>query len=763
MMRKYWKIMGLDPRRKKLEPFGKIRTGAQAVTWRTWAGRISVFALSAAAVSFILLFTTQTDLSKVNFRIGEPAQRTLFSPIDVEFINPMKTESVKSERRDKVPPVYRLDRTLDQQMTEQVDQLFASAQQSQNGEVKEGARLLQEDFPFEISSNVLKFLNTSKELEDIRKYLQMLFEQTASKGILSYRARMDLLRSGDESITVIHPEDKTEVLVPVEDVFVLNELHESVPNMLPESVTRKRNVRNAVFEIYRSVSQANLVYDEAETERRRVAASEGVEPVKQFIKEDQLIIQRGMLVTPDVKLAIDEIHGKQIKRQQLKRIASVGLLAFLTYGLLFCFLFFFERRRILSLRDCLLIHTVFITSILICKVIGEWPGTSPYFMPSALASLLIVLLLNARLGAAAAFVSAILIAPIADFQPDVFMGALLSGLTASFAARTVRKRIQFMKVGFIIGSVYTAVFFVIQLFQETPAVEALQISALGGYLNGLLITMPLLFLLLPLFEHFFDLATDITLLELSDLNHPLLKRMIIEAPGTYHHSLVVSRLSETACEEIGANPLLARVGCYFHDIGKIARSEYFGENQTGRFGQKHEKLTPTMSSLLIISHVKDGIELGRKHKLKESVLRFIPEHQGTGVVYYFYRKALDSAAPGEQVNMNDFRYPGPNPQSKETAVAMLADCVEAASRSIKEPSPEELRVMVRKIINDKFIDGQLNECDLTLRDLHLIQESFVRNLMGIYHTRVSYPEKPANAQNPDLFQEKQTQEVSRRP
>jgi cyclic-di-AMP phosphodiesterase PgpH len=199
--------------------------------------------------------------------------------------------------------------------------------------------------------------------------------------------------------------------------------------------------------------------------------------------------------------------------------------------------------------------------------------------------------------------------------------------------------------------------------------------------------------------------------------------------------------------------LLARVGCYFHDIGKIARAEFFTENSQQK--NRHENLAPTQSCLIIMNHVRDGVELGRKYKLKEQILKFIPEHQGTGVIYYFYRKALDSAKPGQMINPEDFRYPGPKPQSRETAVALLSDSVEAASRSLKEPTPDSIRQLVRKIINDKFIDGQLDECDLTLRDLYKIQESFVRNLMAIYHTRVQYPTAQPEASRPDLFGESQ--------
>jgi putative nucleotidyltransferase with HDIG domain len=279
--------------------------------------------------------------------------------------------------------------------------------------------------------------------------------------------------------------------------------------------------------------------------------------------------------------------------------------------------------------------------------------------------------------------------------------------------------------------------------------------SLQGFANGLMITTPVAFLLLPLFETVFDLVTDISLLELSDLNHPLLKRMIVEAPGTYHHSLVVSTLAESACEAIGANALLARVGCYFHDIGKIARSEYFMENEARRAASQHEKITPTMSCLIIMNHIRDGIELGRRYNLRGPILQFIPEHQGTSIIYFFYKKAMDRAEPGEHVSADDFRYPGPKPQSRETAVALLSDSTEAASRSLKEVTPESIRQAVRKIINDKFIDGQLDECNLTLRDLHKIQESFVQNLIAIFHTRVIYPDKPEATDKLDLFKEGQ--------
>jgi len=422
----------------------------------------------------------------------------------------------------------------------------------------------------------------------------------------------------------------------------------------------------------------------------------------------------------------------------------------LTYALSFIYLYLFERKTLLSFRKILLIHSVFIVTLLLCKVIGQWSGSSPYLMPVAAAPLLLTILLNQRLGLWSVIVMAVLSAPLANFQTDVMTAALITSLAGILATVKLRKRLQFLKIGATVGFTYSLVLLIFQMLQGTSVNDVWMICLLG-LANGFVITMPIVFIFLPLLESVFGFTSDITLLEISDLNHPLLKRMVVEAPGTYHHSLSVSTLAESACEAIGANSLLARVGCYFHDIGKIAESEYFTENQGQHTGNRHAKLTPQRSCEIILNHVKRGKELGRRYKLRDPILRFISEHQGTGVIYYFYRKAVDAAKPGEEVKADDYRYPGPKPQSKETAVALLADSTEAASRALKEPAPENIRQLVRKIINDKFIDGQLDECDLTLRDLYRIQESFIHNLMAIYHTRVPYPSKPESADTVDLF------------
>jgi putative nucleotidyltransferase with HDIG domain len=255
-----------------------------------------------------------------------------------------------------------------------------------------------------------------------------------------------------------------------------------------------------------------------------------------------------------------------------------------------------------------------------------------------------------------------------------------------------------------------------------------------NFLNGL-VSAILAAGSLPIFEYLLGVVTNISLLELSDFNHPLLRRMILEAPGTYHHSLVVGNLAEAAAEAIGANSLLTRAGSYYHDIGKLEKAEYFTENQCT--ASKHEQLKPSISKLVIMNHVKEGLEVAKRYRLNRRIHDFILQHHGTSLVFYFYRRALEEA---QEQNEEEFRYPGPRPQSRETAIVLLADSVEAASRTLNEPSAQRIQELVRKVINNKFIDGQLDECELTLKDLEKIASVFTHILTGIYHGRIEYPQ-----------------------
>jgi len=279
-----------------------------------------------------------------------------------------------------------------------------------------------------------------------------------------------------------------------------------------------------------------------------------------------------------------------------------------------------------------------------------------------------------------------------------------------------------------------------------------------GFIGGILSSV-LVLGITPIVESLFRYSTDIKLLELANMDNPLIKDLILQAPGTYHHSVIVGSLVEAAAKSVSANPLLSRVSAYYHDIGKLKKPLYFIEN-SGSAENKHDNLTPKMSSLILLSHVKDGIELAREHRLGQRLAHIIQQHHGTSLISYFYKKAKDHENPEiNPLKEEDFRYPGPKPQTKEAGLVMLADEVEAASRALSDPTPSRIKSLVQKIINSVFLDGQLEECELTLKDLHKIEDSFIRVLNGFFHQRVDYPETPEG----DSLKKKSDEDLDSKP
>jgi putative nucleotidyltransferase with HDIG domain len=317
----------------------------------------------------------------------------------------------------------------------------------------------------------------------------------------------------------------------------------------------------------------------------------------------------------------------------------------------------------------------------------------------------------------------------------------IGGIAAARGVHSCQKRNDIYRAGIRTGLVNGMVLAVSTFLHPAGDFGYMHLLAWNislGFAGGVFSSMVAM-TFVPLLESIFNYTTDVKLLELSNLNHPLMKEMIVKAPGTYHHSLVVGSMCEAAAEEIGANPLLAKVMAYFHDIGKNEHAQYFIENQRGS-SNPHDHISPHMSKTVLIAHVKDGAEMGYRHKLGKAIIDGILQHHGTTLISYFYNKAIEEQNEEiDTVNEEDFRYPGPKPQFKEAALLMLADSIEAAARSIEEPTPARLTSLVKNIIQNKFLDGQLDQCDLTLRDLGVIEDCYRRVILGIYHQRVDYP------------------------
>jgi putative nucleotidyltransferase with HDIG domain len=360
---------------------------------------------------------------------------------------------------------------------------------------------------------------------------------------------------------------------------------------------------------------------------------------------------------------------------------------------------------------------------------------SLYYTPVACAAMITTLLYNdVQLSWTLSFMASGLIGLMLNLSLPEMVIFFLGSLAGSYAMQNARTREVFIKAGILIGIVQVVCSL---LFNLNFSLEHAKTILMPLFLNGTICSM-IVMASSRIFEAVFGEITNFTLLELSDSSQPLLKRLVIEAPGTYHHSIIVSNLSEAAADAIGAHGLLARVGAYYHDIGKMEKPAYFTENQMVT-GNKHDDLEPSMSRLVILNHIKEGLELAKQYRLNQRIIDFIPEHHGTSLIHYFYQRAL-AEGDAEEVGEEEYRYPGPKPRSKETAIVMLADSVEGATRALDEHTPQKIEDVVRKVINNKFIDGQLDECNLTLREIDAIASNFVRVLSAMYHGRVKYPE-----------------------
>jgi putative nucleotidyltransferase with HDIG domain len=379
-------------------------------------------------------------------------------------------------------------------------------------------------------------------------------------------------------------------------------------------------------------------------------------------------------------------------------------------------------------------------------------GWSSYLVPTTISSMLLGILFDTGVGFVGTVIIALLLGGISGFDYFFIMMTLFVGLVAIYSVTHIRTRNQIFKAILFIIFAYVLSVFTFGILRYENMDDILKIIFYYIIPNAILSPF-ITYMILGLFERLFDITTDVTLLELSDLNHPLLKELAVKAPGTFHHSIIVGNLAESAAISIGANSLLARVGSYYHDIGKMVKPEYFVENQQSG-ENKHENLAPNMSALILASHVKNGLEMAEKHNLPKIIRDFIPEHHGRNLMQYFYKKALDSKEITE-VNESDYRYPGPSPQSRETAIVMLADTVEAATKTLQNPTAGRLRKTVEELVEKKFLEGELDDSNLTMRDLKGIIDGFVSVLMGIYHKRIEYPKSDDNkSQN-----QKQAQKV----
>lgn len=455
----------------------------------------------------------------------------------------------------------------------------------------------------------------------------------------------------------------------------------------------------------------------------------------------------GVLLVLNVSLVI-----ASYRPLPLGPFSVLAILFFVVFvlGALYFYVWFLETRPVMSPKRLYLLGTVILLAIVISRfpvlfvlesISHKYPSiplhSLYYTIPVALGSVLLTVLFDARTAFGGAVALGILTTLMVTDEVTFLLFGLVGAIVGAFSIRRTQDRATFFKAGFwvALANGSTVIAFIPIYGWSGPAIG----YDLGACLvNGVLVAL-FSSTLLPALEYLFGTATDLKLLELSNLNRPILKQLMKAAPGTYHHSLMMAELAEAAADGIGANPLLCRVGAYYHDIGKVRKPAYFIENQIDA-KNRHDTLSPSLSSLIVVSHVKDGIEMALEHRLPAAIVDLIPQHHGTRLVTYFYEKAKGSQDPDlSEVKEEDYRYPGPRPQTREAAILMLADAVEAAARTLTDPTPARIQAVVQRMVNTIFIEGELSECDLTLKDLHQIAKAMVRVLTAIHHHRVDYP------------------------
>lgn len=480
----------------------------------------------------------------------------------------------------------------------------------------------------------------------------------------------------------------------------------------------------------------NLSFDKVETDRKIRDALSSLEPVR--IRRGQFIVREGDIVTADQVQILTKL-GMMGNRVRASTVLGAALMAFFFVGPLVVYLPLFYDDIMAPMRAALAFSVVLL-SVLVVKALT---GISGFFAPTVLGVMLSTTLFDRRFGILLGTCLTLVVGVVTGFEVRFLVLALAGTLAASAAIRPAWSRSHLLKTGLLVAVFQGGVYLALGLIGVVPMgdivsswKDPLYLLLSGPFSSVLAIG------LLPLFESVFGILTPIRLIELSNPEHPLLHRMLIEAPGTYHHSIMVGNLAEAAAWAVGADSLLTRVGAYYHDIGKIKRPYFFVENQVPGIENPHDKMNPALSATVIMAHVKNGLELSEEHKVPKVIQDFIAEHHGTTLVSYFYSKAQEKEndrLPEEW----DYRYEGPRPHTKETAILMLADSVEAATRSLSKPTPARIESVVRKIIDERLSDHQLDKADITLKELDIIADTFTKVLTGIFHTRIEYPEKPS--------------------
>jgi len=785
---------------KNKEPVGKILNSDRRFRWAI---------LFSLTVLFSLILFPSLVVTNHQYNLGDVAERDIKSPRDFFIEDQAATELNRKLAEEKVPTVYDYDAELGTKIALKVEEIFAQMRAASTAH-----NITSEPIPTAAENSGEETTQAQKPsanvITDKRKYLEEKLGIRVTRGAFSALETVGFSKKTADHITQILLKILNNGVVTNKEIL----LKESEKGIILRNVSTKKEeavhqlkqfygldqaktmvriagqpllndldygLLNLVVDFVQRLIQPNITLNRNETQERKKAATTEIKPVLHKIKAGEMLLREGERVT-EVQLLKLKTLATQSKKQQVL-FTSVGAAMVLVCLLVTTYILHLNQPGRLSgehNKSLLFMACVFLTFFLLAEIsyklseVLTLNATLPIQMsstwfgiPLASGAMIVCVFMGITVATPIAMVMAVSFAVIFGNSLPYFLYFLISGTMAAYWIQNCRERKVFITAGAKLGLLNILLVTAIDFYLADLSGPKLLYDWAFGFMGGIgagIVTAGIV----PLVEIAFGYTTDISLLELANLDRPILRRLMIEAPGTYHHSVIVGSLVEAAASEIGANHLLTKVCGYYHDIGKINKPLYFIENQqNGK--NKHDKLAPSMSGLILIAHVKEGVEIAREHKLGQDIIDTIRQHHGTSFIKYFYDKARQLKGE-DQVNIDDFRYPGPKPQTREAGLVMLADVVEAASRTLDNPTPSRIQGLVQNLINNIFSDGQLDECELTLKDLHKIARSFNKILYGIHHHRIEYTEKRASAGenskgrlkngSPDRQQAKQAQNLA---
>jgi putative nucleotidyltransferase with HDIG domain len=695
-----------------------LRAVEEISLWKKWKDHIVVRVVLYVVLGLVLYLSMMSNIAPkvVEVSIGSRADQNIMSPITI--LDETATERAKNAAEREVSPVYFKDDSITNKQHRTLDLMFNRIKETlMNDELTSDEKLerLQDIIDLSLEEEGIEQILLEYPLEDI----ETLRRITTS---IVYEIMDSGVRQQNNGLQLAHQR--------IDDSLMLSSLDERL-----QVVSREMAKASIV---------PNYVINLEETERLRQEARDAV--ASEYVREGELIVAEGEIINSEAYRKL-ELVGMLSESANMRPYLGLALFVALLVSFIGVYISFSGLPIQKNNTTLLMYMLIFSLNVIVMKVVYifqtlEYVGVG-FVTPVALATMLMTMLIHQRVAVFSSFIfgmiAAVLLNGTTSAHMDFTYGivTIFGGAAGAFFLGKASRKTKILQAGFVVSFVTVFALFMVSMFQPVPLgwFELAQ-YALFGFMSGILASV-LTIGIMPFFEAAFNILSPVKLIELSNPNQPLLRKLLIEAPGTYHHSVMVANLAEAATEAVGGNGLLSRVGAYYHDVGKTKRPHFFIENQMN-MENPHDKIAPQLSKTIITAHARDGAQMLKEQGLPKAIQDIAEQHHGTTLLKYFYHKAKEDG--NTEVVESDFRYPGPKAQSKEAAIVGIADCVEAAVRSLSKPSPERIENMVRNIIRDRLEDGQFNECDLTLKELDVIAKAICETLQGIFHSRIEYPD-----------------------